>query len=184
MSRADPQPQAEPAGGAIALIGLGANLGDPARQLAEAVRRLGGAGQVVATSSLYRTAPVGGVDQPEFLNAVCALRTELGPEGLLAAMQAIEAELGRVREVRWGPRSIDLDLLDYQGVVRETPGLTLPHPEMHRRAFVLVPLAEVAPGWLHPVLGLGADGLLQAMGGAPADVVRAGPLGATRPAAG
>jgi 2-amino-4-hydroxy-6-hydroxymethyldihydropteridine diphosphokinase len=130
-----------------AYLGLGSNQGDRAALLAEALLRLhrtAGA-EVVAVSSLYATAPVGLTDQPEFLNAVAAIHTTLPPRELLAACLRIESELGRVRTVRWGPRPIDLDLLLYGDLRLTDAVLTLPHPRMAERAFVLAPLAELAP---------------------------------------
>jgi len=116
--------------------------------LAEALGRLGRVPgvQVVAVSSLYATAPVGREDQPEFLNAVAEVRTSLSPRELLAACLGIEASLGRIRTERWGPRTIDLDLLLHGETQLAEDALTLPHPRMSERAFVLAPLAEIAPG--------------------------------------
>jgi 2-amino-4-hydroxy-6-hydroxymethyldihydropteridine diphosphokinase len=131
-----------------AFLGLGSNQGDRPALLAEAVGRLRRAPEVeiAAVSSLYATAPVGVQDQPEFLNAVVEVRTTLPPPGLLALCQGIEAALGRVRTQRWGPRTIDLDILLYGDLEWAADGLELPHPRMRERAFVLLPLAEVAPG--------------------------------------
>lgn len=128
-----------------ALIGAGANLGHRAETLRQALARLAHTPgiQVIATSSLYATAPVGFVDQPEFLNLVVAVETTLSPEDLLRRLLAIEAEFGRVRTVRWGPRTLDLDLLAYEGETRASLELTLPHPRMFERAFVTIPLTEV-----------------------------------------
>lgn len=130
-----------------ALIALGSNLGDRAANLAAALERLARSEEIriEAASSLYATDPVGLTDQPEFLNAAAALRTTLGPRELLAACLRVEAELGRVRALRWGPRVIDLDLLFYGELRLCEPGLQLPHPRMAERAFVLLPLAEIAP---------------------------------------
>ncbi|HEX3731004.1 MAG TPA: 2-amino-4-hydroxy-6-hydroxymethyldihydropteridine diphosphokinase [Opitutaceae bacterium] len=130
-----------------ALLGLGSNLGDRAGQMAEALRRLHHTPglRVVAVSSLYATAPVGVTDQPEFLNAAAKLRSELAPRELLEACLRVEAELGRVRGERWGPRIIDLDLLWHGGHAVREPALELPHPRMRERAFVLLPVAEIAP---------------------------------------
>jgi 2-amino-4-hydroxy-6-hydroxymethyldihydropteridine diphosphokinase len=130
-----------------AFLGLGGNQGDPAARLAEALRRLDRIPgiRVTAVSSAYATAPVGPQDQPEFLNAVAAVRTTLGPGALLAACLRVEAALGRVRAERWGPRTIDIDLLIYGDTSCTEPGLTLPHPRLTERAFVLQPLAELAP---------------------------------------
>lgn len=148
------------------LVALGANLptaayGPPERGLQEALRRLGARGAATqARSRLWRTAPVPASDQPDYLNAVARLDTTLGPEALLAEMLAVERELGRERGVRWGPRTIDLDLLAYEDVIRDAPDLTLPHPRLVGRAFVLLPLAEAAPGWRHPVLGVTVEELI------------------------
>jgi 2-amino-4-hydroxy-6-hydroxymethyldihydropteridine diphosphokinase len=136
-----------------AYVALGANLGDRLATLREAVRRLGIVGQVVTVSSLYETDPVGYLDQTPFLNAVVRLETSLPAEDLLSSLLAIERDMGRTRQFRNAPRTLDLDLLLMNGAVIDTPGLTLPHPRMHERAFVLVPLAEIAPRLAHPVLG-------------------------------
>lgn len=146
----------------VAYIGLGANLGDPRRQLAEALARLADAEEVevLRVSSFYLNPPLGPPDQPFYVNAVAQVRTRLAPEELLRVLHRIEAEAGRVRRERWGPRLIDLDLLLYNGVILTGPDVQVPHPEMHRRAFVLAPLAEIAPGAWHPVLEKTAAELL------------------------
>jgi 2-amino-4-hydroxy-6-hydroxymethyldihydropteridine diphosphokinase len=131
-----------------ALLGLGANLGDPIATLNDAKDRLGSLGTVTALSSLYRTPPWGVEEQPPFVNAALALETALDPDALLAALKALEAELGRVASFRWGPRAIDLDILAYDGVTRSDPVLTIPHARLLERAFVLVPLAEIDPAYL------------------------------------
>ncbi len=131
-----------------AYIGLGANLDDPRRHVETAVAELARlpSTRLAATSALYRTAPLGPADQPDYINAVARIETRLTPQALLAAMQAIERRHGRVRNgTRWGPRTLDLDLLTFGDRQICSSGLTVPHPEMHRRAFVLVPLADVAP---------------------------------------
>jgi 2-amino-4-hydroxy-6-hydroxymethyldihydropteridine diphosphokinase len=130
-----------------AVIALGSNLDDREGLVRAALGRLGRLGRVQAVSSLYETSPVG-PDQPEYLNAVALMSTELAPAALLDGLLGIEASLGRVRDVRWGPRRIDLDLIAMDDLTVDTPDLTLPHPEAHRRAFVLAPLAEVAPGFV------------------------------------
>lgn len=157
------------------LLGLGANVGDPVGQLARAVAWLEEVVEVVAVSSVYRTEPVGVREQPDFFNLVCVGRSSLPPAELLAAAQAIEGAMGRVATVRNGPRPIDVDLLDVGGRVERTPSLELPHPRMAARGFVLHPLAEVAPRWRHPVLGLTARELLLAVP-SPERVERWGPL--------
>lgn len=138
-----------------AWVGIGSNLGDAAacvRAGAQALAELPGtsAGPV---SSLYRTAPVGVTDQPDFCNAVAAVDTSLPPLELLAGLQRIEQTHGRVRTRRWGPRTLDLDLLLYAKHVINEPTLTVPHSRLHERGFVLVPLAEVAPSWQVPGRG-------------------------------
>lgn len=146
----------------IAYLGLGANLSDPEEQLQEALERLNLACEVEVTrvSTFYRNPPLGPENQPWYINAVARVRTRLGPEELLRLLQQIEADMGRVRGERWGPRIIDLDLLLYNGEVIFTPNLVVPHPEMHRRGFVLAPLAEIAPRAWHPVLGESVEDLL------------------------
>jgi 2-amino-4-hydroxy-6-hydroxymethyldihydropteridine diphosphokinase len=116
--------------------------------LHEAKRRLGELGTVTAVSSLYRTPPWGVEDQPPFVNAALALQTALDPDALLAALKTLEADLGRVATFRWGPRAIDIDILDYDGVRRDDPHLTIPHARLFERAFVLVPLAEIEPAFV------------------------------------
>lgn len=128
-------------------LGLGANLGDPAANLRAAVERLREAGlEFEALSSLYRTKPWGVVDQPDFINACALARTQLDPFALLELVQCVERDMGRRRSLRWGPRPIDIDLLFYENFSSADPRLTLPHPGLMERAFVLLPLAEIAPG--------------------------------------
>jgi 2-amino-4-hydroxy-6-hydroxymethyldihydropteridine diphosphokinase len=129
-------------------IGIGGNLDDPVSQVRRALQTLSAlpACRLVAHSPLYRTAPVGGPpDQPDYINAVAALDTTLAPAELLAALQALETGQGRVRAERWGPRTLDLDLLLYDQMISDDPWLTLPHPRLHERAFVLYPLRDIAP---------------------------------------
>ena len=131
---------------ATVYLGLGSNLGDRLALLRAAVAELGALGRVDATSSVYETEPWGDPDQPAYLNACCRLETALPPPALHAAVKAIEQKLGRrPSSRRWGPRPIDIDLLVYEDVVVETPELQVPHPRLAERAFVLVPLAELAP---------------------------------------
>ena len=157
-----------------AAVALGANLGDRGAALAcavEAVATLAGV-EVVAVSGVYETPAVGGPpDQPAFLNGVLVLDTELTAAELLADLHGIENAHGRVREVRWGPRTLDLDLLAYDALVSTEPELTLPHPRAHVRAFVLVPWAEVDPTFDIPGRGTVA-GLLAALPAAEVAGVR------------
>ena len=130
-----------------AYVSLGANLGDPTAAVLAAFAALANLpeSRVARCSSLYRTAPVGILSQPDFVNAVAVLETTLPPESLLDALLDIEARFGRIRRERNGPRTLDLDLLLYDDIELDLPRLTLPHPRLHLRAFVLLPLAEVAP---------------------------------------
>ncbi|GAA4023018.1 2-amino-4-hydroxy-6-hydroxymethyldihydropteridine diphosphokinase [Deinococcus rubellus] len=138
----------------VALIALGANLGDPAAALHWALKELAALGEVQAVSGFHRTAPVGGPPgQPDYLNAAARLQTRLPAPPLLAALLDIETRFGRVRRERWGARLLDLDLIAYGALVLDTPDLTLPHPRAWQRAFVLRPLSEVAPDFAHPVTG-------------------------------
>lgn len=132
----------------VAWIGLGSNLDSPADQLRTALTQLSADSglQPLAASRFYRTTPVGGPPgQPDFCNACAAFTTDYTPEQLLARTQTIEREHGRIRDLRWGPRTLDLDLLAFDEKRLTGPALTLPHPRAHERAFVLVPLAEIAP---------------------------------------
>ena len=143
----------------LAAIALGSNLasrfGDRAANLHAAIDRIAALGTITAVSSFYDTAPVGLLDQPRFLNAALLLDTQLLPLELLQALLAIEADMGRRRDLvaPKGPRVIDLDLLFVDDQILQTPALTLPHPAIAERIFVLEPLAEIAPGWVHPVNG-------------------------------
>ena len=137
---------------AEAFVGLGANLDNPLRQVRQALSELDAIARtrVLAASSLYRSAPVGDADQPDFINAVAKLQTELSPRELLDALHGIENRHGRRRSIRNAPRTLDLDLLSYGMLIVQEEGLTLPHPRLHERAFVLLPLAEIAPDVLLP----------------------------------
>jgi len=143
----------------LAYVALGSNLESPAEQVRRALDGIAAlpATRLVAASSLYRTAPVGYADQPDFVNAVACVDTTLTPQALLAALLALEAEFGRVRSFRNAPRVLDLDLLLYEGVESADDALTLPHPRMHERAFVMVPLSEIAPDCVIPGHGAAAD---------------------------
>jgi 2-amino-4-hydroxy-6-hydroxymethyldihydropteridine diphosphokinase len=131
-------------------LSLGSNLGDRAAHLRAALRALENVVTIQKTSSLYATDPVGVTDQPEFLNLAVEAETVLEPFQLLTAIKHVERHVGRQPTFRWGPRVVDIDILLYGDRVLETPELTIPHPQMSNRAFVLVPLAEIAPGLIHP----------------------------------
>lgn len=132
---------------------IGGNLGDRFANLAAARKLIGEKiGTVVKTSSLYETEPWGKPDQPDFLNQALEVATDLKPMEVLEAIFSIEKELGRQRDDKWGARTIDIDILFFDAKVLETKELTLPHPQLHERNFVLVPMLEIAPNKLHPVL--------------------------------
>jgi 2-amino-4-hydroxy-6-hydroxymethyldihydropteridine diphosphokinase len=135
-----------------AYIGIGSNMGDRKANCLRAIELLSGAGRVTAVSSLYYTEPVGYKEQEDFINAAAALETALSPHELLAACMAIEQAMGRMRTIHWGPRTIDLDILLFGEQSVSYPDLVIPHPLMASRKFVLAPLAEIAPGAVHPVL--------------------------------
>jgi len=133
-------------------IALGANLGKRIENLRAAIDALTPEISLLAKSHVYETPPWGYEEQPAFLNMVIKAETSLEPEALLNYLKQIEAEQGREKSVRWGPRLIDLDILFYDDLVVDTPPLVIPHPRLHERGFVLVPLADVAPNLQHPVL--------------------------------
>ncbi|HZK75545.1 MAG TPA: 2-amino-4-hydroxy-6-hydroxymethyldihydropteridine diphosphokinase [Candidatus Kapabacteria bacterium] len=136
----------------LAFIGLGSNIEPRIEYLRSAINGLRVMGDVLKISSVYETAPVGGVPQPDYLNAVVELRTQLGPLELAGRLKALEAALGRTARPRWHEREIDLDLLLYGDLVMSSPELTIPHPEIANRAFVLVPMTEIDSDFIHPLL--------------------------------
>jgi 2-amino-4-hydroxy-6-hydroxymethyldihydropteridine diphosphokinase len=144
-------------------LSLGSNVGDRETQLRDAQARLGGLGRVVAVSSVYETAPVEFTGQPWFLNCVSALETSLAPQQLMSAILGIEQQMGRVRRQSKGPRSIDIDILLFGNETIESQELTIPHPAMHQRRFVLEPMAEIAPEVVHPILAKTIRELLDAL---------------------
>lgn len=134
-------------------LSLGTNLGDRLQNLSLALSNLPPMVELASASPIYETLPWGYTDQPSFLNQVIEARTELAPTELLAFLKQLESQLGRKPSIRYGPRLIDLDILFYAGLVMETPALTIPHPRLTERAFVLVPLADLAPELVHPITG-------------------------------
>jgi len=136
----------------IVYLALGANLGDRPANLRTAIAALPPSVVVLQSSPVYETPPWGLTDQPAFLNMVVKAETRLEPAALLAYLKRIEQELGRAPTVRWGPRLIDMDILFSGDLILNTPGLVIPHPRLHERAFVLVPLADIAPDFVHPLL--------------------------------
>lgn len=143
----------------FAVIALGSNLAEPARQVRAALSALEAHPQIQIekTSSLYVTAPVGYDDQPDFVNAVCSVRTSLDGVSLLAVLNRIEADFGRERTFRNAPRTLDLDIIDFDGISSNDPHLTLPHPRAHERSFVMKPLAEILPDFVLGGHGRAAD---------------------------
>ena len=133
-------------------LALGTNLGDRATNLRAALKAMPPSIVIHHSSPIYETPPWGVTDQPTFLNMVVQAETKMKPLPLLACLKKIETELGRTPTVRWGPRLIDIDILFYDDLVLDLPQVTIPHPRLHERAFVLVPLADIAPGLIHPVL--------------------------------
>ena len=135
-----------------AYIGIGSNMGNKTANCQTAVEYLAEAGRVIGVSSFYYTEPVGYKEQEDFINAVATLETNRSPAELLAICHAIEDRLGRRRTVRWGPRTVDLDILLFGDLVVSRPDLVIPHPLMAARKFVLAPFVEIAPLVMHPVL--------------------------------
>lgn len=138
----------------IAYICLGSNIGDKITNVKRAIDELGRVpgNRILAVSSFYKTEPVGDIEQDWFVNAAAKIETVFPPRELLNRLLEIEKVLGRKREVKWGPRIIDLDILLYDDLIVEEEGIEVPHPLMHKRGFVLIPLAEIAPGYPHPRL--------------------------------
>lgn len=148
------------------ILGLGSNLGDRVRHIERAIARLGEQLRFEAISSIYESQPVGDRDQPWYLNLVCVGVTRFSPRGVLEFITDIEGALGRKRsEDPFAPRTIDVDILAYDDRVIDEPDLRIPHPRMTERAFVLQPLAEIAPEWRHPVEGKTARELLDGLDG-------------------
>ena len=146
-----------------AYLSLGSNLGDRAANLSQAISQLGAIGRLLAVSSLYETQPQDVPDQPWFLNCAAAIETEKTPRELLQFALRVEAEMGRLRLSKKGPRKIDIDVLLFGGYVLNEPNLKIPHPAMHLRRFVLEPLVEIAPDARHPTFEKTASQLLSAL---------------------
>lgn len=146
---------------ATVYLSLGSNLGDREKNIASALEMLGQEARILKVSSLYETEPVGYKEQPWFLNCVCAAETELTPQALLELAKTIERKLGRKLTHRFGLRTIDIDILFYDDLILDSPDLVIPHPRLTERAFVLVPLKEIAPNLVHPLLDLTIEELLE-----------------------
>ncbi len=161
-------------------LGLGSNVGDRLAALRAALARLSELGPVEAVSSVYETAPVGVLDQPPFLNACATIATELSPREVLSRARDAERALGRAERRRWGPREIDVDVLLFGDLRVAEADLVVPHPRMTERAFVLVPLAEIAGGAVVPGTGATVAALLERLPRTAGDVVRVAPPSALR----
>lgn len=148
-----------PPGPVTVFLALGSNLGQRKANLEKALQLLGQRLAIERVSSLYETEPVGYEEQPRFLNAVCRAAIEIGPFQLLSLVKGIEASLGRVPSFHDAPRPIDLDIIFYGNLVIQTPQLVIPHPRLEERAFMLIPLAEIAPDLIHPVSGRSIEDL-------------------------
>ncbi len=147
-----------------ALIGIGTNLGDRGHNISRALAAIQDQGALTACSRIYESQPAYVEDQPQFLNLACRIETRLDPDQLLTQLKQIEVHLGRQPTFRYGPRLIDLDLLFYDDQIRATSDLILPHPRLSERAFVLVPLMDIAPDWIHPQFQLTIRDLYQKLG--------------------
>jgi 2-amino-4-hydroxy-6-hydroxymethyldihydropteridine diphosphokinase len=149
---------------ATVFIGLGSNLGDRYINLQNALDALAFFSQIEKVSPIYETEPVYILEQPRFLNCVCQMTCSLSPSDLLKALKTIEKDLGRMFSQRNGPRLIDLDILFYDDLILTQPDLIIPHPRLNERPFVLVPLADIAPTWIHPQVGLSVETLRAKLG--------------------
>lgn len=147
-----------------AFISIGSNLGDRVKYCRRAIEELAAFADILNISSLYETEPVDKEDQPEFINGVVEIDTDLSPHELLAKTKSIEDKLGRVRDEKWGPRTIDLDIIFYDDIILEDKDLEIPHPRVHLRRFVLEPLFEIAPNFIHPLYNISAKDLMDNIG--------------------
>lgn len=148
---------------AIVYLGLGTNLGDRSANLSAAVGSISAIAKLMDSSSIYRTAPWGFTEQPDFYNQVLKVQTELSPTDLLAQCKSIEETIGRTPTFRYGPRLIDIDILLYGEILLDTPSLTIPHPRLVERAFMLIPLLEISAEIIHPVSGMPFSQYLQGL---------------------
>lgn len=146
-------------------ISVGSNIGNRLENCRKAVSAVADIARVTAVSSVYETEPVGPKDQPDFINCAVEIETDLPPRKLLAELLSIEDALGRVRKERWRERAVDLDIIFYGSLVMNSDDLTIPHPRAHLRRFVLEPLAEIDPAFVHPVLGASVSELLEKVEG-------------------
>lgn len=142
-------------------IGIGSNLGNRALHCRQAIENIASFSDVTAVSSYYETEPVGNEDQPHFINCAIEIMTDAKPHELLEKLHSIEKKFGKLRKEKWGPRTIDLDIIIYGDEIIDDPDLKIPHPEAHKRRFVLEPLAEIAPGLIHPILKVTIFNLLE-----------------------
>ena len=142
-------------------IGIGSNLGDRISYCKKAIDEISGFAKITQASSLYETDPIGKEDQPNFINCIVEISTDLSPQNLLKDLNSVEEKLGRVRHEKWGPRTIDLDIIFYNELVINDENLEIPHPRAHQRRFVLEPLSEIAPEFIHPKLNLSVSELLK-----------------------
>ena len=147
----------------IVYLAMGTNLGERLNNLRAALDACEPQIRILAESSVYETEPWGYADQPAFLNMVVRAETELSPRGLLARLKEMEVSLGRIPNFRNGPRLIDMDILFYDDICLDEPGLVIPHPRLQERAFVLVPLVDIAPGLAHPILGRSMAQLMEGL---------------------
>ena len=147
-----------------AYIGIGSNLGNPEENCTKAIEKISSIKdiKIISKSSFYQTEPIGGVQQDWFVNSAIEIETDLSPENLLSVLLSLELAMGRTRKEKWGPRLIDLDLLFYGNLVLDNKDLTLPHPEIQNRKFVLIPMSEIAENLIHPTLKKTIKTLLQA----------------------
>ncbi len=147
-----------------AVISIGSNLGDRTGNCRKALEEISGFAEILKVSSVYETGPVGKEDQPDFINCAAEIQTALPPEELLGRILEVEDGMGRVRDGRWGPRTIDIDLIFYDELKLDTPDLKLPHPQAHLRRFVLEPVSELMPGKIHPAFGITVRELCRKLG--------------------